>query len=320
MTTHLNFITLDVFTTKTYEGNPLAVVFLPPHAEAKAQLTQHQKQIIAREFNLSETIFVHAKSGTGETRTIDIFTESVELPFAGHPTIGAASWFLVHAPDLEGNGVKKLLMKAGEVPIALQQDSNSSGIGVITAHVAHNVRRHKTQFPLNETLRLHPSLERYLVPESITLFSVVKGMSQLLVELPSVEALGAVATAIGGQEASALYLDEGWAEGMVSTYFFVRDVEDEKLGKKVIRTRTILGNHEDPATGSAASGLAACLSLSEGRTGRFVYDIVQGVEMGRRSEIGVEVEIKESGKIESLMLKGTAVKVSEGRVLIPPAV
>ncbi|KAI9373956.1 hypothetical protein BJX61DRAFT_351552 [Aspergillus egyptiacus] len=311
--TQLSFVTLDVFTTKTYEGNPLAVVFLPHPKDG--QLTQRQKQTIAREFNLSETIFVHEKAGNGETRTIDIFTESIELPFAGHPTIGAASWFLCHHPAAaEGrSGVKSLSMKAGEVPISLQDEGN----GVVMAHVAHNVHVHERQYPLIEVVRLYPSLEGYLAPESIALFSVVKGMNQLLVELPSLEALSAVATSSGGQEASASFLDPEWADGMVATYFYVKGVEDEKLGRKVIRTRMILGTLEDPATGSAASGLAAYLSLAEGKAGQFVYDIVQGVEMGRRSEIGVEVVIEGVERIESLVLKGSAVKVSEGKILVP---
>ncbi|KAL2803228.1 hypothetical protein BJX63DRAFT_412667 [Aspergillus granulosus] len=317
MATQLDFVTLDVFTTKTYEGNPLGVVFLPP--PTSPQLTQAQKQTIAREFNLSETIFVHDKaSSPSDSRTIDIFTESIEIPFAGHPTIGAASWFLHHAAEKDSNGnaaVQNLLMKAGKVPIALQDPQT----GTVTAHVAHNVHIHETQYPLSEVSRLYPTLEAYLAPEKVALFSVVKGMSQLLIELPSLEALGAVTTAYGGQEASASYLDETWAEGMVCTYFFVRDVEDEKLGKKVIRTRMILGNLEDPATGSAASGLAAYLSLIEGRTGKFNYEVVQGVEMGRRSEIGVEVVIAEVSKIESLVLKGSSVKVSEGKIVVPQA-
>ncbi|KAL4869354.1 hypothetical protein BDV12DRAFT_167982 [Aspergillus spectabilis] len=310
MAIHLNFVTLDVFTTKTFEGNPLGVVFLPPPQDP--QPTQRQKQTIAREFNLAETIFVHAKTGTGESRTIDIFTESVELPFAGHPTIGAASWFLYYAAEQDAP-VRSLTMKAGEFPITLQ-DPNS---GVVTANVAHNVRIHKNSYSVEAALGLYPSLGPYLTPASITLFSIVKGMSQVLVELPSLEALGAVTTANGGKEVSASVLDGGWEEGLVTTYFYVKDVEDEKLGKKVIRTRTILGNLEDPATGSAASGLAAFLSLNESRTGQFNYDIVQGVEMGRRSEIGVDVVVGEVGKIESLVLKGSAVKVSEGKIVLP---
>ncbi|KAL4902843.1 hypothetical protein BDW74DRAFT_58510 [Aspergillus multicolor] len=309
--TSLKFVTLDVFTTKIYEGNPLAVVFLP--AATTAQLTQRQKQTIAREFNLSETIFVHAEHGPNESRTIDIFTESEELPFAGHPTIGAASWFLHHAPEANAsNAVRSLNMKAGNLPIALQ-DAN---LGVVSARVAHDVHIHEKQYPLHEVLRLHPSMKPYLTQSSIALVSVVRGMNQLLVELPSLEALAAVSTAYGGQPASSSYLDAGWDEGMVATYFYVRDVEDEVLGRRVIRTRMILGNLEDPATGSAASGLTAYLSLKEERTGRFGYDVVQGVEMGRRSDIGLEVVTGEKG-IESLELRGSAVQVSEGSIVAP---
>ncbi|KAL4915189.1 hypothetical protein BDW62DRAFT_212918 [Aspergillus aurantiobrunneus] len=288
MTNHVNFVTLDVFTTKPYEGNPLAV------------------------FNLSETIFIHPKTGTG---AIDIFTESVELPFAGHPTIGAASWFLHHTPDKDAQ-VASLRLKAGNFPITLQ-DAN---LGIVAVRVAHNVHIHRNQYPPDETLRLYPSLKPHLAPSSVALFSVVKGMSQLLVELPSLEVLGAVTTAYGGQAADSSYLDAGGDEGLLATYFYVRDVEDGKLERKVIRTRMILGNLEDPATGSAASGLTVYLSLNEARTGQFKYDVVQGMEMGRRSEIGVDVVIGEVGRIESLELKGSAVKVSDGKIVVPPDV
>lgn len=305
----LEFVTLDVFTTKTFHGNPLAAVFLPP--QSSPQPAQHQKQTIAREFHLSETIFIHPKTGTGEARAIDIFTESTELPFAGHPSIGAASWFLHHAPD-PTTTVTSLNMKAGNLPISLRDEK----LGAVAARVAHDVHVHGGRYPLDAALQLHPSLKPYLAPSSLTMFSVVKGMNQLLVELPSLEALDAVTTAYGGKTADSSYLDAGWGEGLLVTYFYVRDVLDEALGRKVVRTRATIGTLEDPATGSAAGGLAACLSLKEGRAGRFVYDVVQGVEMGRRSEIGVGVVTGDKG-IESLELRGSAVKVSEGSIVVP---
>ncbi|KAL4932288.1 PhzF family phenazine biosynthesis protein [Aspergillus undulatus] len=306
MATHLNFVTLDVFTTTPYTGNPLAVVFTPP----SSRLSQTQKQTIAREFNFSETIFVHPRISTSpNSRKVDIFTTTAELPFAGHPTIGAASWFLHHAPDSD-NPVTSLDLKAGTFPI-------NGARGLVSTQVAHNVRIHDNQYPLTEALRLYPSLEPYLTQCSLILFSVVNGMSQLLVELPSLEALSAVTTACGGKRADPSFLDAGWRGGGFATYFYVKDVADAKLGKRVIRTRAIIGTLEDPATGSAASGLAAFLSLREGRAGEFVYDVVQGLEMGRRSEIGVEVTVREAGRIESLTLSGSAVKVSEGSIVVP---
>jgi hypothetical protein len=97
----LPFSTLDVFTTTPYRGNPLGVVSLPPAtASSSTPLTQEQKQTIARELNLSETVFVHAENGEEveeegaggekvtrmggrEGRRVDIFTTEEELPFAG---------------------------------------------------------------------------------------------------------------------------------------------------------------------------------------------------------------------------------------------
>jgi PhzF family phenazine biosynthesis protein len=72
---------------------------------------------------------------------------------------------------------------------------------------------------------------------------------------------------------------------------------------------------EDPATGSAASDLAAYLSLVEGKPGQSLkYAITQGVEMGRRSEIKIEVVLKSESGIDKIVLEGGAVRVMEGRL------
>ncbi|GIK07880.1 hypothetical protein Aspvir_003550 [Aspergillus viridinutans] len=319
MTEHVRFITLDVFTSQPYAGNPLAVVFLPD--SHKPGLTQQQKQSIAREFNLSETIFVHADKG--ERRTIDIFTPDSELPFAGHPTIGAASWFLYLSED-EGDkdAVKTLTTKSGDIPISLQSGQPSPAV---TARITHNTRLHQSRFPLMELIRLHPFLPRFfgLVSQKIPdfpVFSIVKGMSQVLIEMKSLEALAEVTREMIPEVITPDYgyLDEGWDVGLCVMYFYVRNVEDPQTGANTIRTRAILGSLEDPATGSAASGLAAYLSLMEGKPGQYKYNIVQGVEMGRRSEIGVEVVVNQDKKIDTVELQGGAVKVSEGSILLPP--
>ncbi|CAG8908979.1 unnamed protein product [Penicillium egyptiacum] len=314
--THLKFVTLDVFTSTPYFGNPLAVVFLPD--DDSTALTQSQKQTIAREFNLSESIFVHPVREKSK-RTIDIFTTDCEIPFAGHPTIGAASWFLSHSVDpADGDGVTTLATKSGNIPISVQNRETK----YVAAQVAHNTRIHAAPFSLKELVRLHPTLAPFFTRPDVTfpLFSIVNGMSQLFVELPSLEALAAVTPATGGELVSADYLDEGWRAGLICVYFIVRDVDDSVTKKKVIRSRTILGTLEDPATGSAASGLAAYLTLTEGKAGQnHQYHVVQGVEMGRRSDIGVVVTLDGDKRIEQVVLTGTAVSVSEGKVLVPPA-
>lgn len=314
--TQLSFVTLDVFTLRAYGGNPLAVVFLPED-DSKA-LTQEQKHTIAKEFNLSETIFVHPVCDQSK-RTIDIFTLECEIVFAGHPTIGAASWFLCHAADAARSGVTTLVTKSGEIPISISDPSSQA----VAAKIAHNTRIHAARLPVRDLLRLHPILAPYFSQSdaSFPLFSIVNGMSQTFIELPSLEALAAVTPAVGGELFSAensTYLDDGWRSGLISVYFFVRDVPDKATGKNVIRTRMMLGSLEDPATGSSACGLAAYLTLTDGQAGQeHKYHVVQGVEMGRRSDIGVAVSMDEEREIEQVVLTGTAVQVSEGKITVP---
>ena len=310
---HLEFVTVDVFTSQQYSGNPLGVVFLPEDAST---ISQAQKQTIAREFNLSETIFMH--SGTGPKRTIDIFTTDSELPFAGHPTIGAASWLLHHSTNPQDKAVTTLITKSGEIPITRAEKENA-----VSAKIAHNVRIHQSGFPIKELLRLIPSLApTYMAvenPGDLPIVSIVNGMSQVHVELPCLSALEQVTTTVGGEMPSNKYLDKGWELGLVLFYFYVRDVSDKQSGKKVIRTRSIVGNLEDPATGSAASGLVSYLTLTSPQGSEtYDYEIVQGVEMGRRSEIGLAVDRGAHG-IERVELGGAAVKVSEGRIVVPDA-
>ena len=81
----LNYHILDVFTERAFGGNPLAVVLEADH------LTVPEMQAIAREFNLSETVFVLKATSPGHTARIRIFTPSREIPFAGHPTLGTAA-------------------------------------------------------------------------------------------------------------------------------------------------------------------------------------------------------------------------------------
>lgn len=91
----LEYITLDVFTDSLLSGNPLAVVRVP--MDYLSSLSQARKQLIAQEFNLSETVFMHEPTENGSQVKIDIFTPTTELPFAGHPTIGSACYFIARS-------------------------------------------------------------------------------------------------------------------------------------------------------------------------------------------------------------------------------
>ena len=332
----LPFTTLDVFTTTPFLGNPLAIV----HLSADLPLSQSQKQVIAREFNFSETVFLHPETGGTSPTTpdsnvaayrIDIFTTTAELPFAGHPTIGT----LCHIFS-KGNGTTtpkiRLQTRAGII-----EGTYDPNLRRAAAQIPHNVHIHIQQpHPATSVFAAQPSLRTPDVIQDGTcpMVSVVKGMTFVLIELRSLQDLEGLQA--GAQRSlyqdskggSGVMFDEGWAPSLLGYYYYhilssaaqTVQAEDAGEGSTRIRTRmleTTIG--EDPATGSAASSLAAYLALQRGIAGtKHVFEIEQGVEMGRASQIGVEVVLDESGKgVKRIEISGSAVEVSRGAIRMP---
>ncbi|KAK9321003.1 hypothetical protein V1517DRAFT_327789 [Lipomyces orientalis] len=324
-TSRLPFVTLDVFTKDRYAGNPLAVVRVPQsHA-----LSQEQKQIIAREFNYSETVILHdeeSEYAPGASRTIDIFMTDAELPFAGHPTIGTAC--LLGAAGIgkvndESQIEGTIVTKAG--PIPFRYDSITQAAYV---EVPHNVRIHKRYLSLAEMAKVGFAkllCENIVGPSPFV--SIVKGMTFALIQLPSNEILSTVTT---GQPDLGDDLDRPWhsESSFLGIYFFVNH-GIRANGTVSLSTRMVVGSLEDPATGSAALALSAYLAMQmlqdhstsdmtgadEQWTSRF--EIEQGFDMGRASRIETEVWLNRTTKeVQKIALGGSAVKVMEGHLSI----
>ncbi|MCJ1362205.1 hypothetical protein MMC16_001307 [Acarospora aff. strigata] len=309
--TTYTFVTLDVFTTSRFSGNPLAIVLVPFHCSP----SQQQKQTIAREFNLSETVFLHEADADSSHRRIEIFTTTAELPFAGHPTIGSICHILGEQGSTAGKTLSTtLITKAGS--IAVTYDTSTK---VAEANIPHNLHVHTGTVPKGEITNVQsvgiPSDVEREMSATFPIVSIVKGMTFILVRLPSVEALQLL-KAGGGPLLPEL--DGGWDTGFVAPYFYVLLGENTD-GTMRLRTRLIEpGCGEDPATGSAACTLASFLALQMGGNGkRFRYAIEQGVEMGRRSVIGVKIQLDATGKaVEQVILSGCAVSIMQGTLSI----
>lgn len=286
----LPFTTLDVFTSTRYRGNPVAIIRVP--ASFKSQLSQTRKQEIAADFNLSEIVFLHEKtSPDAEEVKIDIFTSRAEVPFAGHPTIGTSNYLFQNGQD-----AKALITKAGRIGIEYNKTE-----GMATLSLPHDFHLHSKIW------------ENSLGDAKGRLVSIVKGMSFLMVQCRDLETLKreATKTIVEDTFGSTHLLDEGWQEGLIGTYYYV--VLEESEGRVKIRSR-MFGTREDPATGSAGSGFACWYALKKGER-KCKFDITQGVEMGRQSEVSVKVRKTEDGKgIEEVLLSGGAVKVMEGSI------
>lgn len=314
MALELPFVTLDVFTTERYKGNPLAIITIPKGTSPYP--TQDQKQRIAREFNLSETVFVHEHhpdhGGTPDrSRHIDIFVTDAELPFAGHPTIGTATHLLPQS-------ITTLITKAGPITIHQPRPGAAAAAGTVVASIPHDTHLHASRLrSLAASLPpgdLSPDDEIRAAELDAPIFSIVRGMTFCLVELPSLDALSRVTLTPAVFRADDL-LDESWRQGCVCRYYFVRlGGGDDVVG---IRSRMLAPPFEDPATGSAACALSSYLTLTSGngedRT--VTYKVDQGVEMGRESNIVVEITTK-GAKIDKVCLSGTATQVMRGFVTV----
>lgn len=269
-----DYVVLDVFTEVPFGGNPLAVI---PDASG---LPEAALQKVAREFNFSESTFVFPPTDADHTARVRIFTPASELPFAGHPTIGTAV----------------ALARQGLGPDMVFE----LGVGPINVHATGGSARFTTRHPLSRVEGLDPALVAAcagLGASEIAVPPVVAsvGLPFVLAEIENVEALAAATPDVGAfrraQEANGF---------PGSLYLYVRDGAQ-------IRARMFAPPHgilEDPATGSAASALAAHLAEAQGGTAQF--SISQGVEMGRPSLIEVAVE---DGAIT---VSGRAVEVMRG--------
>ena len=303
----LKFTTVDVFTSSAFQGNQLAIVNLP----GNINLDQDTKQRIAREFSLSETVFIHDSTSDSEDRRLDIFTLVQELPFAGHPVIGT----LCHLCQAADPPLRKvnLRLKAGTLIGHYNLETR-----LAEADVPHDVRLHQAPAPrdiLDCQIDTQPAGTAW--PNGFPVVSVVKGMTFVLIAMPDLAALSSLDPLNQKRVHELSKLDEGWQPSFMAPYYYTITEQTSSLTR--IRSRMMEPTvGEDPCTGSAASTLAAYLALEDGQPSRtYAYLIQQGVEMGRAGEIHVKVTLGASSRIEKLVLAGSAVLMSQGVLYLP---
>jgi len=287
------FYTLDVFTTTRFQGNPLAVI------TDGDGLSQDQMQAIAREMNLSETVFVQKPTDDRALARLRIFTTKQELKLAGHPVIG--TWFLLAelgvVPAQEGGVHVMQQTGAGILPVEIRfKDGRPQRVTMTQKEAAFKpskINKKKLAESLGLSLKdLDPKLD----PEFVS-----TGIFNLMVPLRNRQALGKI-------ELNMVELARLLGKQGALAYCFAL------AGNSSAHARGMMpwGMYEDAATGSAAGSLGAYLvkhgKLSAGHT----LHIAQGVEMGRPSEI--EVEVSQTGKKLTPRVSGAAVKVFEGTI------
>jgi trans-2,3-dihydro-3-hydroxyanthranilate isomerase len=303
------FHTADVFTDTPFGGNQLAVI---PDA---AGLTTEQMTSITREFNFSETIFVFPPEDSGHTRRVRIFTPGSELPFAGHPTVGAALVLTMTGEiPLTGDETRIILEEGvGPVPVLIRAVNGKPVFAQLS--VAQLPERGSGSFDPSAIAAV-VSLDESDIDTSgiyqIEAWSV--GLPFLFVPLKSLDALGRSRIKLDLWEKS---LKSSWAPEI---FLFVEDVDPASRngardGEGVFRARMFaptLGIPEDPATGSACASFGGYLaSRSRRADGTLRFTVHQGVEMGRPSRLEVEVDVA-GGVTTAVRVGGASVLVSSG--------
>ena len=260
------FVTVDVFTSKRFGGNPLAVF---PDARG---LSDGQMQALAAEFNLSETTFVLPPSNPAHSARVRIFTPAYELPFAGHPNVGTG--YVLAREGRDRDNALRFEEIAGLVEVTVERDGTGEPKGATI------------QAPQPLTLGAE------LPPDTIAACTGLKAADMVTAKHPPIEAsvgtpvimaqvaadaLARAAPDLGQfRRAQAQFPD---VKGIL-IYLYARDAAAGRLRARMFAP--LAGIVEDPATGGAAAPLAALL-LSLTKDDSASYDIVQGVEMGRPS-------------------------------------
>ncbi len=295
------FVTLDVFTTRRHAGNPLAVVLQSEGLDTDAM------QAIAREFNLSETVFVAPPEKPEHRASVRIFTPGGELPFAGHPTVGTAVW-LALSDDAEGRPADMLVLeeKVGPVSCAVEVKGSHAGHAVFTLpRLPERVEQPVADAQLAEALGLDPA-DLGFGAHRPSAFSA--GVAYTMVPVASREAV-ARARVAGAFERVMVATSNG------NAFVYCRETAEVGHDYHARMFWPDAGVVEDPATGSAVAAFAgAIMAYDKPEDGDHRLVIEQGYEMGRPSQITLELSVRE-GALVSARIGGSAIVVSEGVLL-----
>ncbi len=299
------YYTADVFTDKVFGGNPLAVF---PDAEG---LSPEQMQRVARELNLSETVFVRPPKHAANCRHLRIYTPAMELPFAGHPTLGCAHVLTLLGEIEARNSETEVVFEEGIGPITVRVQADQGKPSFTQLDIA-KMPEFAMEMPSLRSIASALSLDiSDLLLGDDRPVAVSCGVPFLVVPLRDLDSLGRARLDRETWESS---LQDTWAPNL---YAFVYGAETEGADLRARVFAPALGVEEDPATGAGAACLAGYLcSLEAKGQGSRYWTVEQGYEMGRPSLIKLEADM-EQGAVTAIRVGGASVLVGEAWIEVP---
>jgi trans-2,3-dihydro-3-hydroxyanthranilate isomerase len=299
------FYVLDVFTNQALAGNPLAVVL---DAEG---LSDARMQGIAREFNLSETVFVLPPDNPAHSARLRIFTPTKELPFAGHPTVGTAILLARQRfgdTDDDQNAMVVLEEAVGNVRCGVVLKNGAAGFAEFDVP-----KLARPADPLGDKDIIAASLS--LEPNEIGFenhrpSAFEAGVAFAFVPVANLKALSRA------RPVQAYWQEAYGGDGGAAVYVYCRQTTTHDGTFSARMFSPGMGIYEDPATGSAAAAFAGVVRHFDKPTdGTHYVRIEQGYDMGRPSLIDLELDI-EGGALNAARIGGQAVIVSKGELFI----
>lgn len=304
--TERNYVVYDVFTDRALAGNPLAIVLDSEGLDTAAM------QKIATEFNLSETVFILPTRNPAHSAHVRIFTPAIELPFAGHPTVGTAVALSErNHSGSGGNSVSILVLEeeVGPVRCAVTHGEGAAFAEFDLPRLPEPVALSADKETIAAALGLGPHEIGF---ENHEVRAWTAGVPYVTVPLRGLE------TAARVRMNTDLWLEAAprMGEIVASPYVYCRDTVNHDCHFHARMFAPHDGIVEDPATGSAAAAFAGqVMKFDEPLDGPLQIWIEQGIEMGRPSRIRLEIDV-EDGRTTGARIGGQAVKVAEGKIFV----
>jgi trans-2,3-dihydro-3-hydroxyanthranilate isomerase len=306
------FLQFDVFTDRPFCGNPLAVF---PESEGISDEVMGQ---IAREMNLSETVFVLKSDSDEVLRRLRIFTPTREIPFAGHPIVGTwtalAQEGVVPVPE-GGTGIKRIYHEVGigVLPVDIEF-KDGRPVQVVMTQGKFQILDEIDDAPEQAEVARALGLAREDLDEGLPIQVITTGLSCLAVPIRSLADLRDC------RINTSLLADIYTRRGGTGCLAFTRETLEVGAARAHARFFAPADNiPEDPATGSACGALGGYLVHHGGLTlepedGRYKFVIEQGDFIHRPSRINLDVK-GERGRVEEVKIGGPAVLVARGEVV-----
>lgn len=302
----LSYILVDVFTDQPFGGNPLAVF------KEEQVLSDEIMQNIAKELNLSETTFIFPSSSTDSDKQVRIFTPQVELPVAGHPTIGTAFALASEGWLNTEEGLNNIILEEGVGKIEVLV--HRKGDRIVKVEMKQPIPAFGRIFDDVEAAANLLSLSVKDIHTEVPIQSISSGVPFLYIPVHSLSAMQNIHFRRDVWERSFAVHDD-------TQHIFVFTTETVNKDATVHGRMfaPAMGIHEDPATGNASGPLGAYLIehslIPYNEFGEYTIRSEQGMEMGRPSLIDITI-IKQGKEYKEVKIGGDCVKVGSGEIFI----